>query len=497
MSHRLTAHRACLLGLLAALVLAAPATAAPLTELASITSGGENSNGNAQGVDVSADGRWVVVSADSPNLGTPSTTAESLYLRDRKEHTTRQLTVGTNGAPIDDDAHAPQMSADGRLITFYSKATNLPGAPSPAAFQAYVVDRDTGAIRRLSTNVTAAGVYDLVNFVTISADGRFAAYTATDTGPGRSDVFVVDLGTGAIRRVGEKPAGTAAADSVSSPALSGDGKWVAYHSAAALVDGDTNSKYDVFIENLTTGAREQVSLGNGSVQGNDNSTAPAVSADACVVAFSSQARNLVAGTDSPATRVFVRDRCQGGVEVGSVANDDAPATSSGVPGLSGNGCQVAFNTFTAFGAAQSGRAAAVHDRCDHGTVRADVNTAGDVANASTSPLSPRVSGGTGRYVAFVSTATNLAAPDTSNDLDAFVRDRGTNTPPKADATVTPAGNNATVDATASRDPDGYVLNGSIDFGDGSAPAGGLTASHAYARGGTYVVTVAVTDADGA
>jgi Tol biopolymer transport system component len=498
MSHQSRGHRAVLTGVLASLALAVPASAAPLTELASVSTAG-TSGGDALGVDVSADGRWVVVADSASDLAPPSTgNTESIFLRDRKEHTTRQLTLGAGGAALNGDADAPTISADGRLTAFFSTATNLAGTSSPGGYQAYVVDRDTGAIRRLSTNVAPGNVYDLVNDVKISADGRYVVYTANDSQTSRSDVFVADLGTGAIRRVAEPTTGTAANGSVFAPVLSADGRWVAYASSATdLVSGDANAKTDVFAENLATGAKERVSTGNGGTEANDNSGSPALSGDGCLVAFSSQARNLVAGADTAATRTFVRDRCAGGVEVGSVANDGSFATSSGGPSLSGDGCQVAFNTATAFGAAQSGRAVAVHDRCAGGTVRADVNTAGDVANVASTPLRPRLSAGTGRYVVFVSQATNLSPLDTDSDLDAFLRDRGTNTPPRADATVTPDVNRATVDATASSDPDGYVLTGTIDFGDGSPPATGLTATHVYARGGAYLVTIAVTDADGA
>jgi hypothetical protein len=58
------------------------------------------------------------------------------------------------------------------------------------------------------------------------------------------------------------------------------------------------------------------------------------------------------------------------------------------------------------------------------------------------------------------------------------------------------GRRVTANALDSYDPDGFVLNGSISFGDGSAAQPGLQSTHEYANGGTFGVTVTVTDADG-
>ena len=105
-------------------------------------------------------------------------------------------------------------------------------------------------------------------------------------------------------------------------------------------------------------------------------------------------------------------------------------------------------------------------------------------------------GAKARYVVFSSKATNLAGSDSDAVVDVFLRDRANNTPPKAALVVTQTGNRVSVDATASADPDGFGLTGSIGFGDGTAETAGLTASHDYSRAGTYTLALSVTDSDG-
>lgn len=68
-----------------------------------------------------------------------------------------------------------------------------------------------------------------------------------------------------------------------------------------------------------------------------------------------------------------------------------------------------------------------------------------------------------------------------------------NEAPRASFVGTAAGLEIQVDGSASSDPDGTVTSWTWDFGDGSAPVTGATATHTYASGGEYAVTLTVTD----
>ena len=93
------------------------------------------------------------------------------------------------------------------------------------------------------------------------------------------------------------------------PAISSDGRFATFYSDASnLVAGDANRARDVFVRDRQTGETTRVSVDSAGAEANDDSFEPAVSADGRFVAFSSSATNLVAGDSNDANDVFVRDR---------------------------------------------------------------------------------------------------------------------------------------------------------------------------------------------
>jgi Tol biopolymer transport system component len=136
----------------------------------------------------------------------------------------------------------------------------------------------------------------------ISAGGRFVAFTSSasnlvagDTNHSL-DVFVRDRKAQVTRRVSVGPGGQQANGGSFSPAISADGRFVAFTSHASnLVPGDTNGADDVFVRDRKLQVTRRVSVGPGGQQANNNSYLPAVSADGRFVAFWSLAGNLVAG----------------------------------------------------------------------------------------------------------------------------------------------------------------------------------------------------------
>src|SRR5207249_14005 len=126
---------------------------------------------------------------------------------------------------------------------------------------------------------------------------------------GTTDVFVHDRQTGATERMSVASGGVQGNGFSAGPALSADGRFVAFRSAGTnLVAGDTNGATDVFVHDRQTGTTERVSGASDGTQGNDASAGPALSADGRLVAFHSSATNLVAGDANRAYDVFVHDR---------------------------------------------------------------------------------------------------------------------------------------------------------------------------------------------
>jgi hypothetical protein len=149
----------------------------------------------------------------------------------------------------------------------------------------------------------------------ISADGRYVAFMswASNLVPGdtngSADVFVHDLQTGATTRLSVDSDGNQGNGDSWNPAISADGRYVAFQSwASNLVPGDTNGSADVFVHDLQTGATTRLSVDSSGNEGNDESYDPAVSADGRYVAFESLASNLVPGDTNDEWDIFVHDR---------------------------------------------------------------------------------------------------------------------------------------------------------------------------------------------
>src|SRR5439155_409199 len=148
----------------------------------------------------------------------------------------------------------------------------------------------------------------------LSADGRYVAFASDasnlvtgDTG-GRGDIFVRDLQTGVTTRASLDSGGAQGNASSDLPALSADGRYVAFASDASnLVSGDTNNVGDIFVRDLQTGVTTRVSLDSSGTQANGSSSGPAISADGRYVAFTSLANNLVSGDTNNTWDIFVRD----------------------------------------------------------------------------------------------------------------------------------------------------------------------------------------------
>ncbi|MBM4051028.1 MAG: hypothetical protein FJ279_38515, partial [Planctomycetes bacterium] len=223
------------------------------------------------------------------------------------------------------------------------------------------------------------------------------------------------------------------------PAISADGRFVAFTSSAPnLVSNDTNNRTDVFVYDRQNGTVERVSVASDGTEGNGHSTdvfstvGPGVSADGRYVAFMSFASNLVAGDTNSAADVFVHDRQTHTTERVSVASDGAQANGNSLaltyadqhPSISPDGRYVAFSSEAAnLVAGDSGFVDVfVHDRQTHTTERVSVNGLGVQGNSDS--YDAQVSAD-GRLVAFTSYANNLVDGDTNFVRDVFVRDRQT------------------------------------------------------------------------
>lgn len=271
----------------------------------------------------------------------------------------------------------------------------------------------------------------------LSADGRFVAFTSAATnlgaqedsnGPVR-DVFVLDQGDGAVRLISQGPEGAPANAASGEPVLNGDGSRAAFASRATnLVAGDDNANSDVFV--LVPGSglvRASAPAEGGEADG--ASTEPDLTEDGQLVAFTSSATNLVAGDTNGHADVFVRDLETGAVTLVSATPGGSPGDGdSSAPAISPDGRFVSF--FSTAGDLVAGDDDArgdvfLRDLQTGETELISVARGGGGQDAALAGGRAQVSdlSRNGRFVAFESDATNLVRRDRNRRTDIFVRDR--------------------------------------------------------------------------
>jgi Tol biopolymer transport system component len=271
----------------------------------SVASDGTEGNEESSSPSISADGRYVAFASYASNLVPDDTNdcvilppshlyCSDVFVHDRKTGATTRVSVGSYGTQGHRGSGSPDISADGRYITFSSSADNL--------------------------------VLDDTNFC--GRDGNC------------SDVFVHDRMTAATTRVSVASDGTEGNNHSYRSSISADGRYVALQSVASnLVPGDTNDLCynnstssncsDIFVHDRATGTTTRVSVASDGTEGNEDSYGPSISTDGRYVAFSSSASNLVLGDTNVWADVFIHDR-YGGYEVvllGNVSQTGAQETA--------------------------------------------------------------------------------------------------------------------------------------------------------------------------
>lgn len=265
--------------------------------------------------------------------------------------------------------------------------------------------------------------------------------------PGIPDVFVWDAMDRRAQLVSTSSAGVPAVypggGGSYEPHISANGQFVAFSSNALnLVPGDTNLARDVFIHDRTKNSTERMSLSSAGDEGNDASQAPAVSANGRYIAFWSLASNLVKDDTNGVIDVFVHDRKDGRTERVSVASDGSEARATGQeggsrgrPSISRTGRFVSFHSWAdnlAEGDTNRSTDTFVHDRKTGETEVVSVNDSGELADwgGNTEWVGPQGLSDDGRFVIFTSTAHNLVPNDANPSIlvvntaiDVFVHDR--------------------------------------------------------------------------
>lgn len=342
-------------------------------------------NGPAQSVALSADGRWVAFTAQT---ATPASQVveegyDDLYLYDRVEEQLLRVTSAPDGSPSNGWVGAAAMTPDARFLAFYAWASNFVAGDSNAVQDLFFYDRATATASRIS----------------LAADGRQANDRSGDS------------------------------SNDSRPALSADGRFVAFHSAASnLTPNDHNGRVDLFVHDRQSATTAIISLAADGSAANGDSRAPAMSVDGRFVLYQSRATNLdptVPSLEGPgAYQIYLHDRSDGSTRLISRGPDGRPGDGdSEGAGISGDGRYLVYASAASNLVAGDTNGVAdifLHDRVSGETRRVSVASAGTQGNrAAWSPLITL----DGRHILFVAEASNLVNGDGNQVADLFVHDQ--------------------------------------------------------------------------
>jgi Tol biopolymer transport system component len=262
----------------------------------------------------------------------------------------------------------------------------------------------------------------------LSADGRFLAFVSTadnlvprDTN-GAADVFLRDLTGGKTTRVSVAGRRVQANGTSSEPSLSANGRYLAFVSSATnLAQRDENDQADVFVRDLKLRTTKRISLGIRGAEPNCACFDPVISGNGLFVAFSSFASNLVPRDTNRSSDVFVRDLRRNRTTRVSIGPANAQANGdSNQPSISANGQFVAFASEAAnLATGDSNGRADIYLRDSRGrkTLRVSRGLRGQQSDGDS--LAPSISAN-GLIIAFSSTATNLIEDDSNGVTDVFV-----------------------------------------------------------------------------
>ena len=496
-----------------AMTLSVTAQAVTITKLSNST-GGADANAASVNPSISDDGRYVVFESTASNLvANDNNLSSDIFLVDTANGAIERISQTASGLDANGASNNPAISGNGQYIVFESFASNLVANDSNRVIDIFMYDRVAGAMERIS--VDSAGVQGNSHSFSpsVSADGQVVAFysmstnLATGDGNRAIDVFVRDRSAGVTDIVSVDSGGNPANMASWQPVVSANGQYVAFSSNATnLVSGDINNAQDVFLYDRMDGSITMISRTADGTPANGLSGYPAISANGEYVVFESDATDLAVNDTNGLTDIFAAD-----IQLSTVTristtveglDSNAPSYQ---PRISRDGRFITYYSYASNIVAPDLNDVEDVFIYDQVTGIKEILTRtmnGDQSNASsfTAALSAD-----GRYVATSTLASNLDPMDTNDLDDVYLFDRGiVNTPPVANAgndLDIVLGTAATLDGSASSDPDGDAIV-SYQWQLTSAPAAsglsGWTSADVAPvflpdTDGTYVISLIVGD----
>jgi len=283
------------------------------TTRVSVDTAGTEGNGTSALPSISADGRFVAFHSFADNLVENDNNAQAdVFLHDTLTGTTTRVSVHSDGTEGNFMSLFPSISANGMSVAFESLANTLVDNDNNLRQDVFVHDTQTGVTTRVSVDSAGIEGNDTSYSASASADGRFVAFSSdatnliTDDNTDNRDIFVHDRETGATSRASIRGDDIEVLNDSFGPSISGDGRFVAFHSQGLFIDDDNNEQTDVFVHDTQTANTSRISVrSDGTEALGGSSDFAAISSDGRFVAFESEAVNLVDNDTNGWGDVFV------------------------------------------------------------------------------------------------------------------------------------------------------------------------------------------------
>ena len=238
-----------------------------------------------------------------------------IFVHDLVNDTTQRVSLANGGFEANNFSWNHSISADGRYVVFESNADNLVPGDINNITDIFIRDLVNGTTEIVSVNRDGNTLgTSLSRNPSISADGRYVTFDSfsnnlvADNITGRN-IFVRDLVNGTTEIVSISSDGSQANGSSESPSISEDGRYITFLSDANnLVADDTNGAVDVFVRDLVNGKTYRANLNNDGTETSGLAETSSISGDGRYIAFQSAANNVTANDTDFSRDIFVRDR---------------------------------------------------------------------------------------------------------------------------------------------------------------------------------------------
>lgn len=397
--------------------------------------------GSSESPDITPDGRYVAFFSTATNLVAGVPVGGDVYVRDLVAGTTIWASTGARAALLaalkvsNAVSYNQALSADGQFVGYEVSSGTTPGSSRPGVILRYQVG--TGVTDLVHTNATVqAASYEDIRSLDMSPDGRFIVFIANTNGSATTCVQLWDSTTGMASLISGDPNGQVELYSTcDSPTISPTGQFVCFlSSATGLTTNDLSVDYNVYLRDTVSGSLTLINVDTNGVSSSANSaTLPVMTADGQFVAFDGDDGTLVPLDDNKASDVFLRVVTPGSTELISVHEPSLPSaaanglSSLGQNSVSSDGRYVVFDSDAdnlTLNDTNAGPDVFVRDLVTGAFSLVSVDTNGFSADAFSGE---GTISSDGRYVAFSSSADNLAPGDNNRAQDVFVRDLQTAT----------------------------------------------------------------------